>query len=354
MKRCARCILPETFPGIRFDEEGLCQYCRRMPATGSQAERRAAQKARLRARFEELVRQVHTRPGYHCLVSWSGGKDSTYTLWLLKEQYDLRILAFTFDNGFVSPAALSNMGAVAENLGVDHVIVKPRFDLLRQIFVASTQPAMYPPRALERASGICNSCMALAKGIGLRMALEKDIPMLAYGWSPGQIPLAAALLRTNPRMLRAMLETAIAPLEKAAAGQVTVYFPKEHHLQNARQDDARHPDVREFPYNVSPLAFLDYDEETALRRIGPLGWQRPQDTDPNSTNCLLNSFANMIHVEQMGYHPYAMELAGLVREGYMSREEALGRLEVAAAPAVVAAVATKLGVPHSRTGDTRG
>jgi len=43
-----------------------------------------------------------------------------------------------------------------------------------------------------------------------------------------------------------------------------------------------------------------------------------------------------------------MELAGLVREGYMSREEALDRLEVAAAPEVVAAVEAKLGIPPSR------
>ena len=48
----------------------------------------------------------------------------------------------------------------------------------------------------------------------------------------------------------------------------------------------------------------------------------------------------------MGYHPYAMELAGLVREGYMSREEALDRLEIAAVPEVVAAVEAKLGIPH--------
>ena len=332
MKRCTRCILPETFPGVRFDEEGVCQYCRRMP----DAERRAAQKARLRARFGELVRQIRTRPGYHCLVSWSGGKDSTYTLWLLRERYGLHVLAFTFDNGFVSPGAFKNMRVVAENLKVDHVIVKPRFDLLRQVFAASMQPGMYPPRALERASGICNSCMALAKGMGLRMALEKDIPVLAYGWSPGQIPLASAVFRTNAQMLRAMIEAAVVPLEKAADSQIAVYFPEERHLENAR----------EFPYNVSPLAFLDYDEETALRRIGALAWERPQDTDPNSTNCLLNSFANMVHLEQMGYHPYVMELAGLVREGYMSREEALDRLEVAAAPEVVAAVEAKLSLSH--------
>ena len=92
---------------------------------------------------------------------------------------------------------------------------------------------------------------------------------------------------------------------------------------------------------------MDYDEETAVQRIKALAWERPQDTDPNSTNCLLNSYANTIHLKQMGYHPYAMELAGLVRKGYMSREQALARLEVAAVPEIVAAVEAKLGIPPS-------
>lgn len=337
MKRCSHCILPETFPGIDFDEEGVCQYCRRMP----EAEHLAARKARLRTRFEGLVRQVQSRPGHHCLMAWSGGKDSTYTLWLLRRQYGLRVLAFTLDNSFVSPQALKNMRVVAENLQVDHAIVKPRFDLLRQIFVASMQPGMYPPRALERASGICNSCMAIAKGIGLRMTLEEGIPILAYGWSPGQIPLASAFFQANRRMLRAMVETAVAPLEEALDGRIAAYFPEDHHLEN----------IQESPYNVSPLAFLDYDEETAMKRIGALAWERPQDTDPNSTNCLLNSFANLVHLEQMGYHPYVMELAGLVREGYLKRQEALDRLEIAAAPEIVAAVEAKLGIPPSRRRD---
>jgi hypothetical protein len=333
MKRCTRCVLPETFPGIRFDDQGVCQYCQRIPTP----EQQAARRARLRERFDDLADRVRSQPGYHCLMSWSGGKDSTYTLWLLKERYGLRTLAFTFDNGFVSPAAFENMRNVAEHLGVDHVIVKPRFDLLRQAFVASTEPDMYPPRALERASGICNTCMALAKGIGLRMALEKTSPFLAYGWSPGQIPLASAVFRINPRMLRAMVEAAMTPLEGAVDGALGVYFPEECHMEA----------VSEPLYNISPLAFLDYDEEDAIQRIGALGWERPRDTDPNSTPCLLNSFANTIHREQMGYHPYVMELAGLVREGYMAREEALARLDVPSVPEVTAAVEAKLGVSTS-------
>lgn len=333
MKYCTRCVLPETFPGIHFNDDGVCQYCLQMP----DAEQRAAQKARLRTRFEKLVERVRGQPGYHCLMAWSGGKDSTYTLWLLREQYHLNVLTYTFDNGFVSGVALKNMRAVAENLGVDHLTVKPRFDTLRRIFLASMDLDLYPPRALERASGICNSCMALAKGIGLQLALERAIPIIAYGWSPGQIPLASAFFHFNRQMLQAFLQVAIAPLLKIANDEIAVYFPDQALLDRSV----------DFPYNVSPLAFLEYDEQVAFDRIKTLAWEAPQDTDPNSTNCLLNSFANLVHVEQMGYHPYAMELASLVREGYMSREEALDRLAAAPMPEVVAAVQAKLGVIHS-------
>ncbi len=337
MKHCTRCVLPETFPGIHFDEEGVCQYCRQTPDPA----RRAAQKARLRARFEALVDEIRPLPGHHALMAWSGGKDSTYTLWLLRERYGLRVLAFTLDNGFTSPVTLKNVRVVAENLGVDHIIIKPRFDLLRAVFVASAQrPDLYPPKALERASSICNSCIGIAKGIGLRLALERDIPLLVYGWSPGQIPLASALFCFTSPMLRTFLQAARLPLEKVAGDQIAPYFPPENLL------DGRD----ELPYSVAPLAFLEYHEETVLARTRALGWESPSDTDPNSTNCLLNGFACQVHLEQMGYHPYAMELAGLVREGYISRDEALARLNTPTAPEVLTAVRVKLGLtPH----DTR-
>ena len=92
----------------------------------------------------------------------------------------------------------------------------------------------------------------------------------------------------------------------------------------------------------------------ARRRIRRLGWESPQDTDPNSTNCLLNGFACRVHQEQMGFHPYVMELAGLVREGYMSREEALARLGEEAAPEVMAAVMVKLGLVPALRGVNNG
>lgn len=71
-------------------------------------------------------------------------------------------------------------------------------------------------------------------------------------------------------------------------------------------------------------------------------WKAPDDTDANSTNCLLNSYANVLHIEQFGYHPYAFELANLVREGVMTRSEGLERLNNEDNSATIAFVKERL------------
>ena len=265
-------------------------------------------------------------------MAYSGGKDSTYTLVVLAETYNLSILALTVDNGFVSPGAIKNIHNVVEGLGIDHITYKPRFDLMKKIFKAAESSEMYPRKTLERASTICTSCMGLVKFIALRMAVESNIPFIVYGWSPGQAPIEASIFKNNPSMVRRMQKVLLEPMEEVAGPEVHNYFLTEEHLNREGA----------FPYNISPLAFLEYDETDILKKINKLGWARPDDTDPNSTNCLLNSYANMIHLDRFKFHPYAFELAKLVREGYMNREEALTRLEAPNIDATVDIVRKRL------------
>lgn len=313
MKRCTNCVLPETFPGIDFDDREICNYCR----TFRGVEHLEASKKKYRDKFEKLLKTYRKRGNYDCIMAFSGGKDSTYTLVVLREKYDMSILALTIDNGFVSPGAIKNIHNVVEGLGVDHITYKPRFDLMKKIFKAAESSEMYPRKTLERASTICTSCMGLVKFIALRMAVESNIPFIVYGWSPGQAPIEASIFKNNPSMVRKMQKVLLEPMEEVTGPEIHNYFLTKEHMNS---EDA-------FPYNISPLAFLDYDETDILEKINKLDWTKPDDTDPNSTNCLLNSYANMIHIDRFRFHPYAFELAKLVREGYMERDEALARLE---------------------------
>lgn len=340
MKRCVRCVLPETFPGIQLDEEQVCQFCRQIP----DAEQRGRHLARLVGRFERLSDRVRQRPGYHCVVSWSGGWASTYALYVLRRRYDLRVLAFTLDNGFLAPSVFSNTRRISEHLDIDHVIIKPRFELLRRVFVAPTDPSGYPPKALERGSSICNSCAALIRGAGLRLALEYRSPMLAYGWQPGQIPLASACYATTKPMLQAMIQSATKRLAEAAGDKVCSYFPEARQLELAES----------LPVSISPLVLLPYDADEAEREIRAVGWEPPTDFQTSPATCLLCQYANQVHLAEQGFHPCVMELATMVREGLLERDEALKRLKELPVDPVLRAVEVKLGLYPGTTSCLNG
>ena len=314
---CRNCTLPSTVPSAKIDESGLCIYCRQFKGKEDLERKRENYEQRFAQLIEEH-KNSGIRSSYDILAAYSGGKDSTFTLDLLKNHYGLRVLAMTFDHGFVSPYALENIRKIVETLGVDYISFKPDSRTMQKIFRFSSEHEFHPAKALERASSICNSCMGLAKFIILKVAIEKRIPFIAYGWSPGQVPLQSAILKNNPSFIRKVQDLFLKPLEEAVGEEVQAYFLDDHHLK----EDGNNT----LPYNINPLAFLHYDEGKIYQRIRELGWQPPKDTDPNSTNCLLNAFANEIHIQKHQYHPYAMELAELVREGILSREEALDRL----------------------------
>jgi hypothetical protein len=331
---CIRCGLPENFPGVRFDENKVCNFCLDFKGDENQQKR----KEEYRARFELLVKELKGRSQYDALMCYSGGKDSTHTLAILKQEYGLSVLALSFDNGFLPDQTLKNIRTVVEQLRVDHILLKPRFDILARIFHSCARDDVYPPKALERASSICTSCMGLIKYSALRLALEKNIPFVGYGWSPGQAPIASSVMKNNAQMVRLAQKALYEPMFQIGGAEIRPYFLEDSHLGGSYS----------FPYNVHPMAFLDYDIEGIYDSISRLGWKRPGDVDANSTNCLLNSYGNYTHKRRFGFHPYALELSNLVREGYLDRSTAMRRLDTEEDPKLIEMIKNKieLGMAH--------
>jgi hypothetical protein len=320
--------LPESFPGIHFNEEGVCNIC--LGFAGS--DQRKIRKAEYLARFEALLGENRGKSNYDVLMCYSGGKDSTHTLSILKSRYNLNILALTFDNGFIPDQTVLNIHTIVEKLGVDHIFFKPRFDMLSKIFGYCAARDIFPSKALERASSICSACMGIVKYRALRYAVEDDIPFIAFGWSPGQAPAGASIMKNNPLMVRKMQSAIYDPLYQIVGNDIRPYFLEDKHFSGSYH----------FPYYLYPLVLLDYNEDDIYKNILRLGWKAPDDVDANSTNCLLNSFANIVHKQRLGFHPYASGLANLVREGYIDRITALKRLNQQEDPALVSTVQEKL------------
>lgn len=330
MQICNQCVLDSHYPGITFNEAGTCNYCVRS--------RGAVEQGTLRKKYElkflEVVERYKGKRTYDCLLAYSGGKDSTFTLDLLKNKYHLRVLAVTFDNWFQSETARENIRNVIMRLNMNHIYITPGYELFKQIMQVAVNASLFPPKALERATSICTTCLSLIRFTCIRMAIEMDIPMVITGLSPGQAPIATSVLRLNAKMLRSMQEVVAGILRSHLGDEVNVFFLEERHFS---REDA-------MPYNVNPLSFLNYNEKEMYDVISKLGWRMPEDTDSNSTNCLLNALANTIHQEHLGYHPYAFEIAGLVRDGHMTREQGLTRLSTPPDEKIIMKVKEELGI----------
>ncbi len=335
MKICAQCILPESFPGIAFDEFGTCNYCRDFKGEDFLKD----EKNVYYAKFLNLVKQVKGKNDYDVTLAYSGGKDSTYTLYILKDVFHLRVLSITFDNGFISDQAFTNIRTVTENLGVDNVVFKADFQMLKRIFKAGIADHMYPAKALERASTICTSCIGIVKFTVLKTALEKKIPLMAWGWSPGQAPIRSSIMKSNPVIYRSIQEIYRHPMVEFVGTEINRFFLKEEQFKSHI----------EFPYNVSPLAFMDYDEQEIVKKIMEFGWLIPTGLDSNSTNCLLNSFANQVHIDKYGFHPYVFEIASMVRTGVLSRQKGMDKIYSENKNTdLIELVKRKLGIPEEK------
>lgn len=317
MKICVSCVLPETYPGIRFNEAGVCNYCTTSQATSDGG----ALEARYLAKFHEVLERTKAKGKgpYDVILAYSGGKDSTLTLRLLKEELNLRVLAVTFNNSFISPQALKNIAKVTETLGLDHLMVTPNPKALFHAFRKSASFDLYPLKALIRASSICNTCMHLVKSMILKTAIELETPLIAYGWSPGQAPIQSSVMQLNAATIIQMQKAMFHTLHPIMGDAMQPFMLRDSHIERLQDGELN-------IYNIFPLAFYPYSEHEAIERIKPVGWSPPDDTDPNSTNCLLNAYANMVHQEKHGFHPYAHEVAGLVRKGCLTREEGLAKL----------------------------
>ncbi len=315
LKICNKCILPETFPGIKFNDQGVCNHCRRDESTVAKA---PDKKAKYRERLDQLVNDIKNKaPAYDAIMAYSGGKDSSYALKLLKERYDLRLIALTFDNHFVSPVTWENIKKITDALEIDLIIFRPPWPVTKKLFTLTAKEDIFPPPTLLRASAVCTACIGLVKSMVLKTALEMSIPLVGFGWSPGQAPIQTAILKNNPALIRQNQSA----LSKA--------FPPDikHGMDKYLIPDVYYEIYKDrFPHNIHPLAFFHYDEGHISNELNGLGWEAPTDTDTNSSNCLLNAFANHCHLKRHGFHPYVWEIANMVRQGVVNRDEGVERI----------------------------
>ncbi len=325
---CTRCVLPEGFPGINFDENTICNFCRSHDGRkhGGQFDQKQ------RDDFDRIVSSSRGASHFDALCCYSGGKDSSYMLLWMKRELGLRVLAFTLDNGFIAREAKENISRMTDALDVAHLYIKPSPAFMQALYREAMSGKLNEGKRnyQTRISDTCLGCISVVNSTAARLALEKRIPMIFAGFTPGQIP--RAVIKNNHVFYRQSFEE------------------RRDHLRELLGDSAEYymsvPSIDDWDiYQMSPFLVYERSEAEILEAIRSIGWIAPEKLDGCTSNCSLNALGNACHQKRYGFHPYAQELSILIRKGLLEREEALAKLANSGEASVVAGAAERLGIP---------
>ncbi len=139
LRRCRRCLLPETMPYIVFDHDGVCSYCHRYKPRVHLG---------LDALRERIDRALSGRPlqAPDCVIGLSGGRDSLYALHLACEVLKLKPVAYTYDWGMVTDLARRNISRICARLGVEHILVSADITRKRENIRRNVEAWLQRPR----------------------------------------------------------------------------------------------------------------------------------------------------------------------------------------------------------------
>lgn len=190
IRYCTRCVMPETKPDLRLDEEGVCNACRNY-------ERRGqidwdARRAELEGLLERYRKKGSTN--YDCIIPVSGGKDSTYQVLKMLEigANPLCVNARTDKLTEIGQRNIENI----QKLGVDLVEFRTNPVVRRRI----------NRLALRNVGDISWPEHLTIFTIPVRMAVQFDVPLIIWGENPQNEYGGPAAAEENNVLNRAWLE----------------------------------------------------------------------------------------------------------------------------------------------------
>ena len=168
MKFCTKCIMPDTRPHITFDDGGVCIACQ-----NQEKKKLVDWEQRLQELKHLCDKFRRTEAGeYDCIIAVSGGKDSHYQVYVLKELMNMNPLLITVEDVFtMTEAGKHNIKNISEEFGCNILSFKPNRRaakvICRYMFEKYGRPLWYVDRLLYT--------------VPLYYASALSIPLLVYG-----------------------------------------------------------------------------------------------------------------------------------------------------------------------------
>ena len=304
MKYCKNCLLPENVEGVALNQNGICNHCVEYSSTKNNQQDR--ERLEREHDLEQTLLEVKGKAQFDCLVPFSGGKDSIYLLYKLKYDYGLNVLAYT-TNANIPDIAWKNIYSTLKKLNIEHISYTPPHDLYTKLFRYLFQN-QEPRGAVYTISYVY---APLFEGDAIRLAIEKNIPLVLAGYSPGQPEPERMLYEFSHKLLRQSDWTPPALVDSG------LFSPEELAFFYNSND---YPEGTTFPRYLAPFHAWEYNQATVMeavvkRKLVP----STRHASPILTNYPINWLCMYSDLKHFGYNPYQPEFSALIREGKASK-----------------------------------
>ena len=167
MKYCKKCLMPNTRPGIKFNENGICFPCinyEKIKATNWESRKKE---------LESLCDKHRGCNGnyYDCAIAVSGGKDSHFQVYYMKEIMKMNPLLLTVGNLEWTETGRKNLNNLSETFGCDMLMFQPNRKIAKIMMKKSFEELGSPSWYLDY----------LMYAYPYKMAIKMGIKLLVYG-----------------------------------------------------------------------------------------------------------------------------------------------------------------------------
>jgi len=320
LQRCTKCTLPITWETLNFDQNGVCNICRNWEAKTESVDWEKREKILLKI-FEDVKDRYKDRE-YDCIVPFSGGKDSTYTLYAVVRKYGLKPLVVSFDHGFYRPKTIENRSRTFKKLGVDVITFTPNWKIVKKLMLES----------LIRKGDFCWHCHAGVFSYPMQFAVKFKIPLLIWGEGGGEYETYfryAELEETdewkyNRRIIMGMRAEDLAGFINVELRDLSPFiYPSREELDKVG--------VKSLPLGN----YIQWNQEEFAETISKeLGWNYdeveslyPDELGFDKIECMMTGIRDYIKYLKRGFSRITHRTTIDIKQGRISRDEGLALIQ---------------------------
>lgn len=266
----------------------------------------------------EIFRKAKERNDYYdCIVPFSGGKDSTFTLWAVVKRYGLKPLVVSYDHCFYRSKTLENRTRTFRKLGVDVITFTPNWHIVKKLMLES----------LIRKGDFCWHCHAGVFAYPMHIAVKYQIPLVIWGEGGGEYEAYFKFedleetdeWKFNRRIILGMRAEDMAGFIGVELRDLAPYiYPTKEELDKVG--------VKSIP--LGKFITWDVKKQVEINKK-ELGWQEDEIESgfPGPTyekiECMFTGIRDYIKYLKRGFSRITHLTTLDIRHGRMSREEAM-------------------------------